>query len=309
MNGNINASGTKNINIGTGKSTVNSQQSSGGTNIPQIIGPKSSKSPVTSGANYSKYATNKQQKVNSANKPTGAVNKHNGLARARSRMKGLEHSLKHQANSSFSNKQVFDSVFQVLETETLLSYFPNVTGFSLRDEIKASIIIKEREGGKPKLGGRSSVIQRFLIRAVAGAHEEKAQIMETFGQPIIYFFGEKPIVLNFVGAVYDTENMPWFSDFLDRYEQDLRGTRLNFNNQSIFILLDNHVIEGYILKISYNKGAHMTGHADMQFSFVVVKWGRYRTNEHNQGNTFEEQFKTFNDIYIESQSFQGPTGA
>jgi hypothetical protein len=113
----------------------------------------------------------------------------------------------------------------------------------------------------------SVVYSNFIIESIEDSRQEKAQIMETFGEPYIFFFGERPRVLQVNGILFNTLDFNWRSEFWDNYEKRFRGTKLVEQNARMYLQWDDIVVEGYPL------GAQATDIADMpyhvRFSFTL----------------------------------------
>lgn len=102
----------------------------------------------------------------------------------------------------------------------------------------------------PTVGGNRAVstyTSNFIIQQINETRAEKQQIIETFGEDYVYFFGEQPRFLDVRGILLNTSDFNWKSEFLTNYEQHLRGTRLVEQNARIYFYFDDVVVEGYML--------------------------------------------------------------
>ncbi len=95
--------------------------------------------------------------------------------------------------------------------------------------------------------GRSTLYSNFLMQRVQEERVEKQQIVETFGEDYIYFFGERPRFLNITGLLLNTADFNWKSEFWTNYEQFLRGTKLVEQNARMYLYFDDVVVEGYLM--------------------------------------------------------------
>lgn len=132
-------------------------------------------------------------------------------------------------------------------------------GIQVKEDTYAAIRVKKSNGediplldsGSADYGddniGRSSMNSNFLLASVDEQRAEKQQIVETFGEDYIFFFGERPRFLRFTGALINTADFNWKSEFMENYEQHLRGTRLVEQNARAYIYFDDVVVEGYIV--------------------------------------------------------------
>jgi hypothetical protein len=93
--------------------------------------------------------------------------------------------------------------------------------------------------------GRVSAYSDFIMQSIDDERMEKQQIVETFGDSFIFFFGEKPRIVNITGVLMNTEDFNWRSQFMYNYENFLRGSKLVQRNARCFLSYDQIVIEGY----------------------------------------------------------------
>lgn len=119
---------------------------------------------------------------------------------------------------------------------------------------------------------------KFYLTGAQLNRQEKAQIIETFGVPSFFFFGEKTKVYNFVGTLLETKSTSektnkylWASSFSDLYENELRGTKLAKNGYEALLTFKNVSLRGFVvnLNISYNSNEQMS--TPFSFSMIVRK--------------------------------------
>tara|TARA_R110002126_G_scaffold52672_9_gene142985 strand:- start:473 stop:1474 length:1002 start_codon:yes stop_codon:yes gene_type:complete len=104
-------------------------------------------------------------------------------------------------------------------------------------------------------GGYSDANHNFILQGVSESRQEKVQIIETFGDHFAFFYGEKPIVLQIQGMLFNTADFNWKNEFMANYENFLRGTKCAENRTRVFLGWDDVVAQGYLLnvQIQYNK--------------------------------------------------------
>ena len=90
----------------------------------------------------------------------------------------------------------------------------------------------------------------FLLQQVGESFHEKAQLVETFGEPIIYFFGERARVFQYSGVLMNTGNFSWRNEWLRVYETYLRGTRAVENRARVYLVYEDIMRGGYLLNTS-----------------------------------------------------------
>ena len=98
----------------------------------------------------------------------------------------------------------------------------------------------------PSLGSTFNY-SNFMIQSAVEVRDEKSQVEETFGDPWIFFFGEKPRVLAVSGTLLNTLDFNWYQEWWRNYETYLRGTKLAQENARIYLYYNQQIVEGYIL--------------------------------------------------------------
>ena len=82
-------------------------------------------------------------------------------------------------------------------------------------------------GRTQKRGGtRTYNYSNFIIQNISESRQEKSQILETFGDTYIFFFGERPRILQVTGLLFNTLDFNWRTEFWVNYEETLRGSKL-----------------------------------------------------------------------------------
>lgn len=110
----------------------------------------------------------------------------------------------------------------------------------------------------------------FIIQQVQDARQEKQQILETFGDSYIFFFGERPRILAVNGLLMNTLDFNWRTEFWYNYENTLRGTKLVEQDARIYLYWDDIVVEGYMLGATARDDASMPYHIPFSFQLFVT---------------------------------------
>jgi hypothetical protein len=117
----------------------------------------------------------------------------------------------------------------------------------------------------------SSVIySNFILQNVDDVRQEKSQLMETFGDTYVFFFGERPRILQVSGLLFNTLDFNWRSEFWKNYETVLRGTRLVEQNARLYLQWDDIIVEGYILGAQAQDVADLPYHIPFNFTLFVT---------------------------------------
>ena len=119
-------------------------------------------------------------------------------------------------------------------------------------------------------GARTYNYSNYIIQSVTDSRQEKQQIIETFGESYIFFFGERPRVLNVSGVLFNTLDFNWRTEFWWNYEHILRGTKLVELNARVYLHWDDIVVEGYILSAQAQDDANSPYHVPFSFTMFVT---------------------------------------
>jgi hypothetical protein len=110
----------------------------------------------------------------------------------------------------------------------------------------------------------------FIIQQITDSRQEKQQILETFGDSYIFFFGERPRVLSVAGMLINTLDFNWRTEFWHNYEHTLRGTKLVEQNARIYLHWDDIIVEGYMLEAMARDDANSPYHIPFSFQLFVT---------------------------------------
>ena len=135
------------------------------------------------------------------------------------------------------------------------------------------------------------IYSNFIIESIEDVRQEKTQIMETFGEPYVFFFGERPRMLNVSGILFNTFDFNWRSEFWDNYDKRLRGTKLVEQNARMYLHWDTMVVEGYTLNAQASETADMPYSVRFTFSLFV-------TNYADLSNIGTNQYPTRSGYYV-----------
>jgi len=110
----------------------------------------------------------------------------------------------------------------------------------------------------------------FIAQRVVDSRAEKQQIIETFGEPYIFFYGEKPRIMNVQGLLMNTADFNWKNEFWKNYENYLRGTKLVELDARVYFYFDDQIVEGYLLDASASHDASLPYQVPFQFTLFVT---------------------------------------
>lgn len=112
---------------------------------------------------------------------------------------------------------------------------------------------------------------KFFLEGVSESHSERSQIVQTFNDWYVYFYGQTPPVYQFSGHLLNGANYNWKNEFMYLYENFWRGTKAVELGAKVAITYDYQQVQGYILNINTNLNALTDKAAPFTFNMLVTK--------------------------------------
>lgn len=112
----------------------------------------------------------------------------------------------------------------------------------------------------------------WFLQSVRETRQEKVQIVETFGEPVFYAYGERPRFLQFQGYLVNTSDFNWRAEFWENWDKFFRATKLVEQDAQLFIGFDDIVVSGYPISASANQSANDPHLITFSFSFYVSSY-------------------------------------
>jgi len=125
--------------------------------------------------------------------------------------------------------------------------------------------------GNPRQGQIIPENSKFFLESVQESHNEKYQIVETFNNFYVYFYGERPPVYNFSGTLLNLSNYNWKNEFMYFYQNFWRGSKAVELGARVFLTYDYQQIQGYILNINTSLQTLTDNAAQFSFSMLVTR--------------------------------------
>jgi len=146
-----------------------------------------------------------------------------------------------------------------------------ITEFSSSEEpASIRLVGKLKKGTKTEDQDLIPPYTKFFLESVSEAHQERSQVVETFGEFYVFFFGERPPVYTFAGTLMNTKYANWTQDFMFYYDKFLRGTKSVENNARIVLTYGGRQIEGFILGVSTQTAAQSENGTQFSFQVLVI---------------------------------------
>lgn len=159
-------------------------------------------------------------------------------------------------------------------------------GIQIKEDRYAVIAIKDSKGEPILLESGSMIVDGtnaagtakgkvaeyadFILQRVEVQRVEKQQIIETFGDAYVFFFGERPVIASISGILINSEDFNWRSTFWYNYENYMRGTKLVQQNAKAYLAWDTIVIEGYPVQASAVDDSQAPYHIQFSMSMLLT---------------------------------------
>jgi hypothetical protein len=137
----------------------------------------------------------------------------------------------------------------------------------------------------------TDVYSNFLLQQVQEERMEKQQIVESFGEPYIFLFGERARVMSFSGILANTFDFNWEAEWWHNYEHFLRGTRCVESDARVFLSFDTTLVGGYIVAASASKSTTDQNWVQFQFQLFVTSYANFSDIGNPNAAPFEDGFR------------------
>jgi hypothetical protein len=118
----------------------------------------------------------------------------------------------------------------------------------------------------------TDIYSNFLLQTVQEERVEKSQILETFGEPYIFFFGERARVQNFAGILINSADFNWEAEWWYNYDNLLRGTRCVESDARIYLSYDDTLVSGYMMSSNAVKDTNNPRFVNFQFQLFITSY-------------------------------------
>ena len=140
------------------------------------------------------------------------------------------------------------------------------------DDEPAVIMVVGEESGEVRY-----ITNKFFLTGLQEAKTEKVQILETFGEPHVSFFGERAKTYQGTGFLLEAKSSNfiypnkyrWASGFQQFYDKVLRGSQLVKNNNIAILDVGNNMIYGYFLNLVMSTNSGDGYKRQFSFNFLV----------------------------------------
>ena len=151
-------------------------------------------------------------------------------------------------------------------------------GLEIKDDTYATLRVVKTDGTEIPLfdssdaAGESTNYANFIIQSVQDARMEKQQIIETFGEPYIFFFGEAPRFIDVQAVLINSLDFNWRAEWWKNYDEYLRGTRLVEMGAKAYLFYDEIIVEGFIVQASAQEDSMNPLMVNLNFRMFVTNY-------------------------------------
>lgn len=120
--------------------------------------------------------------------------------------------------------------------------------------------------------GQSDAYANFLLQSVQETRMERQQILETFGAPYVFFFGEAPRFVDVMAVLPDTQDFNWHAEWWENYAKTFRATRLAEKGSTALLHYDDVILEGYPIQATTSRSSGNHHVVQLQFRMFVTNY-------------------------------------
>lgn len=148
-------------------------------------------------------------------------------------------------------------------------------GLEVKEDTYACLKVLRADGSEVRFmdssdaSGTSTSYSNFILQSVQEQRMEKHQIIETFGDSYIYFFGEAPQFLDVQAVLVNSNDFNWEAEWWENWNTVLRGSKSCENGARTYLFYDDNVVEGYMLLSSAQKLSTEPFQVAMSFRMFV----------------------------------------
>jgi len=149
----------------------------------------------------------------------------------------------------------------------------------LEKDAPAFFYVVKKESGDPKKpqGYIEALSNKFLLTNIQENHLEKLQVLETFGEPVLYFFNERTKIYSLAGLflnAYQGDDKiiyNWALAFRSFYNDYLRGTKLAEAKNIAILAVDGMLMYGYAIAFNIVTDSQNPHSVPFTMSYMVTK--------------------------------------
>lgn len=138
-------------------------------------------------------------------------------------------------------------------------------------KIRDSIALHNSADNERKIEELVYSSDHFILQSVSRSDNEKYQVVNTFGEPVVIFYDRNIRIYGFNMVLPNAQNVRWRDEFHQAYDKYLRGTAIAENNYRLILTFDEIMLEGALLNLSINQSANDPMSTTASFQMFVEK--------------------------------------
>lgn len=149
-------------------------------------------------------------------------------------------------------------------------------GVEIKEDTYAALKVMRSDGSEiPFMDssdptGQSNSYSNFILQSVQETRMEKHQIIETFGDSYIFFFGEAPRFVDVTAVLLNSFDFNWEAEWWANWENTLRGSKSVEQGARTYLFYDDTVLEGYMLMAQATKQSSEPFLVSMNFRMFIT---------------------------------------
>ena len=165
------------------------------------------------------------------------------------------------------NSMVRRPLYGIAVKDPIFAYVSVMTSATGDHSLKPISIV---DSSSPE--GLSNANHNFILQSVSLSRQERTQIMETFGSPYIFFYGQTPQIIQVGGILLNTRDFNWKNEWLRNYEKYLRGSRCVEMRARVYMGFDDVLVSGYILSTSVQHRSESPNACPFNFQMLLTDY-------------------------------------
>lgn len=161
----------------------------------------------------------------------------------------------------------------------------------------------------------SMIFEHFSLTSVNESEAERYAITETAMLNVLYLFDKKPRLWSYSGKIVngriftgipqaqqDKYNLDWKNELQSKYQEHYRGTKAVESNKYVYMVYEDTIVKGVLLKMSMTFNAKNPAAANVSFIVYVLDHSYLQVNDSGTLDTYTD----VKDVPVEETSKKTP---
>jgi len=123
------------------------------------------------------------------------------------------------------------------------------------------------------------IFNNFSVNNFVETHDQITKIHMNFGAKWnVFLFGNTPNMYRVSGVFLDTQDYPYYQEFMIAYEKYLSGRQCVERGMQLKLMISGQIIDGFLLNVSVNHTAAVQQLKEFSFTFLVKGSSWVRSN-------------------------------